>query len=112
MDQRARLQLRLQQTVEGLSIVVLSYYGVGLVGYLAKGLKGAGVPLDADLVVVDEVSMLDVVLAHHLLKAIQAPTRLVLVGDPDQLPSVSAGNVLPEEPGTLIVTVNEKDNPP
>ena len=50
MDQRARLQLRLQQTVEGLSIVVLSYYGVGLVGYLAKGLKGAGVPLDADLV--------------------------------------------------------------
>jgi uncharacterized membrane-anchored protein len=50
MDRRARLQLRLQQTVEGLSIVVLSYYGVGLVGYLAKGLKGAGVALDADLV--------------------------------------------------------------
>ncbi|HEY5790090.1 MAG TPA: DUF3422 domain-containing protein [Gammaproteobacteria bacterium] len=50
MDRRARLQLRLQQTVEGLSIVVLSYYGVGLVGYLAKGLKGAGVPLDSDLV--------------------------------------------------------------
>jgi exodeoxyribonuclease V alpha subunit len=38
--------------------------------------------------------MLDVALAHHLLKAIQPPTRLVLVGDPDQLPSVSAGNVL------------------
>ncbi len=50
MDRRARLQLRLQQTVEGLSIVVLSYYGVGLVGYLAKGIKQAGVPLDADLV--------------------------------------------------------------
>ncbi len=50
MNRRAKLQLRLQQTVEGLSIVVLSYYGVGLVGYLAKGLKGAGVPLDADLV--------------------------------------------------------------
>lgn len=51
-------------------------------------------PLDADLVVVDEVSMLDVVLAHHLAKAVQPPTRLVLVGDPDQLPSVGPGNVL------------------
>ena len=51
-------------------------------------------PLEADLVVVDEISMLDVVLAHHLVKAIQPPTRLVLVGDPDQLPSVSPGNVL------------------
>jgi len=51
-------------------------------------------PLEADLVIVDEISMLDVVLAHHLVKAIQPPTRLVLVGDPDQLPSVSAGNVL------------------
>ncbi len=51
-------------------------------------------PLGADLVVVDEISMLDVVLAHHLAKAVQPPARLVLVGDPDQLPAVSAGNVL------------------
>jgi exodeoxyribonuclease V alpha subunit len=51
-------------------------------------------PLASELVVVDEISMLDVSLAHHLLKAIQPPARLVLVGDPDQLPSVSAGNVL------------------
>ncbi len=51
-------------------------------------------PLAAELVIVDEISMLDVSLAHHLLKAIQPPARLVLVGDPDQLPSVSAGNVL------------------
>ena len=51
-------------------------------------------PLDADVVVVDEVSMLDLTLAHHLVKAIQSPTRLILIGDPDQLPSVSAGNVL------------------
>jgi len=51
-------------------------------------------PLGAELVIVDEISMLDVILAHHLLKAVQPPTRLVLVGDPDQLPSVSAGNVL------------------
>lgn len=51
-------------------------------------------PLEADLIVVDEISMLDVVLAHHLLKAVQPPTRLVFVGDPDQLPSVGPGNVL------------------
>ncbi len=51
-------------------------------------------PLEADLVVVDEISMLDVVLAHHLLKAIQPPTRVVFVGDPNQLPSVGPGNVL------------------
>ncbi len=51
-------------------------------------------PLDAGIVIVDEISMLDVVLAHNLLKAIQAPTRLLFVGDPDQLPSVGAGNVL------------------
>jgi len=54
----------------------------------------AGNPLAADLVIVDEISMLDVVLAHHLAKAVQPPMRLVLVGDPDQLPSVAAGNVL------------------
>ncbi len=51
-------------------------------------------PLEADLVVVDEISMLDLVLAHHLFKSVQPPTRLILVGDPDQLPSVAAGNVL------------------
>jgi len=51
-------------------------------------------PLDEDIVVIDEISMLDVTLAHHLLKAIQAPTRVVFVGDPNQLPSVGAGNVL------------------
>lgn len=51
-------------------------------------------PLEADLVVVDEISMLDVVLAHHLMKAIQPPARVIFVGDPNQLPSVGPGNVL------------------
>ncbi len=51
-------------------------------------------PLEADLIVVDELSMLDLVLAHHLVKAVQPPTRLVLVGDPNQLPAVGAGSVL------------------
>ncbi len=49
MDRRARLQLRLQQTVEGLSIAAITYYAVGLVGYLAKGLKAAGARIDPDI---------------------------------------------------------------
>jgi uncharacterized membrane-anchored protein len=51
MDRRARLQLRLQQTVEGLSVAAIVYYVVGLVGYLAKGLKAAGVHIEPDLAV-------------------------------------------------------------
>ncbi len=53
-------------------------------------------PLAVDLLVVDEASMIDMVLAYHLLKAIPEGARLVLVGDADQLPSVGAGNVLAE----------------
>ncbi len=51
-------------------------------------------PLEADVVIVDEVSMLDVFLMSSLLKALPFGTRLILVGDKDQLPSVGAGNVL------------------
>ncbi len=51
-------------------------------------------PLEADLVIVDEASMLDVVLTNHLLKAIPLGAHLLLVGDVDQLPSVGPGNVL------------------
>ena len=51
-------------------------------------------PLDADLVIVDEASMLDLVLAYSLVRAIRPGAHLVLVGDVDQLPSVGAGNVL------------------
>ena len=51
-------------------------------------------PLPADFVVVDEASMLDLYLAHHLLRALQPGTHLLLVGDVDQLPSVGAGDVL------------------
>jgi uncharacterized membrane-anchored protein len=46
MNRRARLQLRLQQTVEGLSVAAISYYTVGLVGYLLKGAHDAGLPAD------------------------------------------------------------------
>jgi uncharacterized membrane-anchored protein len=50
MDRRAGLQLRLQETVEGLSVAAITYYIVGLVGYLAKGVKAAGVALDVEIV--------------------------------------------------------------
>jgi uncharacterized membrane-anchored protein len=46
MDRRARLQLRLQETVEGLSVAAITYYVVGLVGYGAKAIEGLGYPLD------------------------------------------------------------------
>ena len=49
MDRRAKLQLRLQQTVEGLSIAAIVYYVVGLVAYLSKGFKAGGLPVNADL---------------------------------------------------------------
>ncbi len=49
MDRRARLQLRLQETVEGLSVIAISYYGVGLIGYLLKGLDAGGLAIDTGL---------------------------------------------------------------
>ena len=58
------------------------------------GAHGPDHPLEADLVIVDEVSMLDAILANQLVKAIAPGTHLLLVGDPDQLPSVGAGDVL------------------
>lgn len=51
-------------------------------------------PLDADVIIIDEMSMVDLPLMHVLLKAITVGTRLILVGDQDQLPSVGAGSVL------------------
>ena len=50
MNNRARLQLRLQQTVEGLSVAAVSYYVVGLVGYLAKGVLPLGHAIAPELV--------------------------------------------------------------
>ncbi len=51
-------------------------------------------PLEVDFLVVDEASMLDLLLTNHLLKALRPGTHLLLVGDVDQLPSVGAGDVL------------------
>lgn len=51
-------------------------------------------PIEADVVIIDEASMIDVALMNNLLKSIKVGTRLIIVGDIDQLPSVGAGNVL------------------
>ena len=68
---------------------LLEYAGEG------KGFqRNADDPLDADAVIVDEMSMVDIFLMRALLKALRPGTRLILVGDADQLPSVGAGNVL------------------
>ncbi len=51
-------------------------------------------PLDADAIIIDETSMVDIFLMHALLRAVNPGTRLILVGDVNQLPSVGPGNVL------------------
>lgn len=57
--------------------------------------RDADNPVEADVVIVDEMSMVDIFLMRSLLRALLPGTRLILVGDADQLPSVGAGNVLP-----------------
>lgn len=56
--------------------------------------RNEGNPLETDVLIVDEMSMVDLYLMHALLKAVSVGTRLILVGDVNQLPSVGAGNVL------------------
>lgn len=56
--------------------------------------RNAENPLDADAIIIDEMSMVDINLMHSLLLAVTAGTRLILVGDENQLPSVGPGNVL------------------
>jgi exodeoxyribonuclease V alpha subunit len=62
-------------------------------------------PLETDMVIVDEMSMVDIPLMHALLKAIVPGTRLIMVGDADQLPSVGAGSVLHDIIGSEVLPV-------
>jgi exodeoxyribonuclease V alpha subunit len=66
-----------------------------LLGYSVEGfLFGEDQPLDLDMVIIDESSMIDLSLFYSVLKALEPTTHLMLVGDVDQLPSVGAGDVL------------------
>ena len=62
-------------------------------------------PLESDVIIVDEMSMVDIYLMHSLLKAVVAGTRLILVGDANQLPSVGPGSVLKDIIESEIFTV-------
>ena len=69
--------------------------------------RNAQNPLEADVVIIDEMSMVDIYLAHALLEAIVPGTHLILVGDMNQLPSVGPGNVLKDIIGADVFPVIE-----
>jgi uncharacterized membrane-anchored protein len=71
---RAKLQLRLQETVEGLSVAAVSYYVVGLVGYAAKAVKAAGAPVNPEIVTGIAIPIVVVVAAlgvRHIRQLVQ-----------------------------------------
>jgi uncharacterized membrane-anchored protein len=68
MDRRANLQLRLQQTVEGLSVAAISYYIVGLVGYAAKGFKAYGFEFNLDLVTASSIPVVVLLVGFGLAR--------------------------------------------
>ena len=77
MNRRAEAQLRLQQTVEGLSAAAITYYVVGLVGYAAKGLASAGLPLHVELVMalsIPVVAVAAVLGVRHVRKVVTRAT--------------------------------------
>lgn len=102
-DEAARLGLDLGPLPRGTTLHrLLGYHGAGQ-GFT----RNAGNPLAQDVVVLDEVSMVDLPLFAQLLEALRPQTRLVMVGDPHQLSSVDAGKVLADlaeaglRPGTV-----------
>jgi uncharacterized membrane-anchored protein len=68
MDRRAKLQLRLQQTVEGLSVAAITYYAAGLVAYVAKAAKAGGLKIDPDLTVGAAIPVLALIVLLGLRK--------------------------------------------
>jgi len=74
---------------------------------LNKFLKNEKNPVDADMVIIDEASMMDIRLMRNLLLAIKPQTGVIFVGDVDQLPAVGPGNVLSDIIGSSIVPVIE-----
>lgn len=73
----------------------------------AEFFKDEDSPIEADVIIIDEASMIDILLMNSLLKAISPGTRVILVGDIDQLPSVGPGNVLKDiiNSGTIKVCI-------
>ena len=88
MDRRARLQLRLQQTVEGLSVVAISYYVVGLINYLTKGVRAAGAPIDPDLM----TGLAIPVVAFAVALTVRWVRRKVIGTAQDRMPPIGLGD--------------------
>lgn len=89
---RAAMRITETSSFEAKTIHRLLEYGGGEAG---KGFaRNSKNPLECDALIIDEASMVDVILAYSLFKAIKPGTRIIVVGDSDQLPSVGAGNVL------------------
>ncbi len=75
MNRRAKLQLRLQETVEGLSVAAITYYIVGLVGYAAKGLKATGLPIEVDVVMAASIPVIAILIGLALRRIRRVVTR-------------------------------------
>ncbi len=87
---RAAKRMSETTTTEAKTIHRLLEYNIRKGGFQ----KNEESPLDCQLLIVDEASMIDTILMHHLLKAIPPTSTFIMVGDVNQLPSVGAGNVL------------------
>jgi exodeoxyribonuclease V alpha subunit len=88
---RAAKRLSEATGLEGKTIHRLLEFKPGVNGPFLRDQEN---PLDADLIIIDETSMVDILLMNHLLGAVEQGSHLLLVGDVDQLPSVGPGNVL------------------
>lgn len=75
MNERARVQVKLQETVEGLSVVAISYYAVGLAGYMFKALESGGLPLDVGLMTGLSVPVIVGLVWYGVRKARRAVTK-------------------------------------
>jgi uncharacterized membrane-anchored protein len=75
MNRRAQLQLRLQETVEGLSVAAITYYIVGLVGYVAKGLKAGGVGVDPEVTTAVAIPVVAIAVAFGVRQIRRRITR-------------------------------------
>jgi uncharacterized membrane-anchored protein len=75
MNRRAKAQLKLQQTVEGLSVAAVTYYIVGLVGYIAKGAKAAGAHLDTEIIMAISIPVVIALSAIGIRRIRNAITR-------------------------------------
>jgi uncharacterized membrane-anchored protein len=82
MDRRAKLQLRLQQTVEGLSVAAIVYYVAGVAGYVARGLESGGLPVNVDLAVGLAIPVIALLVLSTLRRAKRRIARED--GDPTQ----------------------------